>query len=288
MHTIENRYRDGVRWQSRTADVDVDVDECDETPVGDLIESARLAPLWLALGWHDIKQRYRRSVVGPFWIAISTLLFLAIMSFLYAALFKQPYSVFLPMATAGLVTWSFISACLTEGARVFIDQSTAIKQLPLPLPVHVFRLLWLQFVIMLHNAVVIVLIGFLTGQAPDHSIVLILPAMALLLINLGWMALFLGVVSARYRDVPIIVGALMPIMFLATPIFWTRDLLSGDRSWIVEYNPIANMIEVVRGPVLGTAPPSTAWLACILTAVVGWTVTIAIYGRCRYRIASWV
>ena len=151
-----------------------------------------------------------------------------------------------------------------------------------------FRLLWLQFVIMLHNAVVIVLIGFLTGQAPDHSIVLILPAMALLLINLGWMALFLGVVSARYRDVPIIVGALMPIMFLATPIFWTRDLLSGDRSWIVEYNPIANMIEVVRGPVLGTAPPSTAWLACILTAVVGWTVTIAIYGRCRYRIASWV
>ena len=67
MHTIENRYKDGVLWQSRTADVDMDVDEYDETPVGDLIESARLAPLWLALGWHDIKQRYRRSVVGPFW-----------------------------------------------------------------------------------------------------------------------------------------------------------------------------------------------------------------------------
>jgi ABC-type polysaccharide/polyol phosphate export permease len=286
VHTIENRYGDGVLWQSPTADLDADEDN--ETPVGDLIESARLAPLWLALGWHDIKQRYRRSVVGPFWITISTLLFLAVMSFLYAALFKQPYSVFLPMATAGLVTGGFISGCLTEGARVFIDQSTAIKQLPLPLPVHVFRLLWLQFVVMLHNAVVIVPISFFMGQAPNHNIILILPALALLLINLCWMALLLGIISARYRDVPIIVGALMPIMFLATPIFWTRDLLPGDRSWVVEFNPIANMIEVVRGPVLGTAPPSTAWIACILAAILGWTVTITVYGRCRHRIASWV
>ena len=151
-----------------------------------------------------------------------------------------------------------------------------------------FRLLWLQFVIMLHNAVVIVPISFFTGQAPNHNIILILPALALLLINLCWMALLLGIISARYRDVPIIVGALMPIMFLATPIFWTRDLLPGDRSWVVEFNPIANMIEVVRGPVLGTAPPSTAWIACILAAILGWTVTITVYGRCRHRIASWV
>lgn len=142
--------------------------------------------------------------------------------------------------------------------------------------------------IMLHNSAVIVLVAIFIGAAPNLNIILVLPAIALLLINLCWMALLLGIISARYRDVPIIVGTLMPIMFLATPIFWTRDLLPGDRSWVVEFNPIANMIEVVRGPVLGTAPPPTAWLACILAATVGWTTTMAVYGRCRYRIALWV
>src|ERR1700691_5917329 len=113
-----------------------------ETLVDDLIESGRLSGLWLTLGWHDIKQRYRRSVIGPFWITIATLVFVVIMTFLYSALFNESFTAFMPFAAAGLVAWGLISACLTEGTRVFIDQSAAIKQLPLPLPVHVLRMLW--------------------------------------------------------------------------------------------------------------------------------------------------
>jgi ABC-type polysaccharide/polyol phosphate export permease len=29
-------------------------------------------PIWNMLAWQDIKQRYRRSVIGPFWLTIST------------------------------------------------------------------------------------------------------------------------------------------------------------------------------------------------------------------------
>src|SRR5262249_35602544 len=38
----------------------------------DLIDGFRRRELWLHLGWQDIKQRYRRSVLGPFWITIAT------------------------------------------------------------------------------------------------------------------------------------------------------------------------------------------------------------------------
>ena len=38
----------------------------------DLIEGARQRELWFKLGVQDIKQRYRRSVLGPFWITIVT------------------------------------------------------------------------------------------------------------------------------------------------------------------------------------------------------------------------
>ena len=39
---------------------------------GDLVDGFRRHELWLHLGWQDIKQRYRRSVLGPFWITIAT------------------------------------------------------------------------------------------------------------------------------------------------------------------------------------------------------------------------
>jgi ABC-2 type transport system permease protein len=39
---------------------------------GDLTDGFGKRELWLHLGWQDIKQRYRRSVLGPFWITIAT------------------------------------------------------------------------------------------------------------------------------------------------------------------------------------------------------------------------
>ena len=39
---------------------------------GDLRTGFSQRELWLHLGWQDIKQRYRRSVIGPFWITIAT------------------------------------------------------------------------------------------------------------------------------------------------------------------------------------------------------------------------
>mgnify|MGYP006151529417 CR=1 FL=1 len=38
----------------------------------DIWVGLRNTHVWSALGWHDIRQRYRRSVLGPFWIVIAT------------------------------------------------------------------------------------------------------------------------------------------------------------------------------------------------------------------------
>jgi ABC-type polysaccharide/polyol phosphate export permease len=259
-----------------------------EALIADLIASGSLAELWLTLGWHDIRQRYRRSVIGPFWITLATLIFVGLMTFLYSTLFNESFVSFLPSAAAGLVTWGLISACLTDGTRVFIDQSAAIKQLPLPLPVHVLRMLWQQFIIMLHNGAAIVLVLAVTRQAPSLNTILVVPGMALILVNLCWMAMLLGIIAARYRDVPIIVSSLMPVVFLVTPIFWKPNMLPAGRAWVVSLNPVANLLEVVRAPILGIAPNLSVWLACMALAIAGWAMTAALYGQCRNRIALWV
>ena len=54
---------------------------------GDLVDGYRRRELWLHLGWQDIKQRYRRSVLGPFWITIATGTTAVAMGGLYSKLF---------------------------------------------------------------------------------------------------------------------------------------------------------------------------------------------------------
>ena len=62
---------------------------------GDLRQGWRQRPLWGYLGWQDIKQRYRRSVLGPLWISISMGVVATAMGILYGTLFNEPLETFL-------------------------------------------------------------------------------------------------------------------------------------------------------------------------------------------------
>src|ERR1700760_2653627 len=109
---------------------------------GDLVDGFRRRELWLHLGWQDIKQRYRRSVLGPFWITIATGTTAVAMGGLYSKLFHLDLAVHLPYVTLGLIIWNLINASILEGADVFVANEGLIKQLPTPLSVHVYRLGW--------------------------------------------------------------------------------------------------------------------------------------------------
>ncbi len=131
--------------------------------IHDVVEGLKRVSLWAFLGWNDVRQRYRRSTLGPFWITLATTIFIGVMTFVYSGLFNQKIDTFLPFVASGLVIWAMISTCLIEGVNVFITSSPVIKQVPGPLPVHVFRLMWQQVIYFLHNALVLVLVTIFTS-----------------------------------------------------------------------------------------------------------------------------
>ena len=94
----------------------------------DLVDGWKSDQLWLQLGWQDIKQRYRRSTLGPFWITIATGVMAVALGLLYSLLFKEELSYFLPHVTLGLILWGFIAGCIQDGAQVFIANEGLIKQ----------------------------------------------------------------------------------------------------------------------------------------------------------------
>ncbi|MDX8143955.1 ABC transporter permease [Lentzea sp. BCCO 10_0061] len=268
--------------------------------------------LWGHLGWQDIKQRYRRSVIGPLWITISMGTTALALGLLYSVLFDTNVPTFLPYVTVGFIVWNFILGCITEGTDVFIANEGLIKHLPAPITVHVMRMVWRQVLFLLHNLAVyaIVLAIFFTSLnhqytisegGPVHpglswTIVLAIPGFALLAINAVWVALAFGVISTRFRDIPPVVTSFINLVFFMTPIVWDAGVLQkvtggGSNDWrilIAELNPVYHFVEVVRAPLLGHEVDWHHWAIVGGFTVVGWALAMVILRNYRARVSYWV
>jgi ABC-2 type transport system permease protein len=259
----------------------------------DLVGGWRQRELWAHLAWQDIRQRYRRSVLGPIWITISMAVTAVALGILYAGLFGNDLSVQLPYILVGFIVWTFISGCISEGSDVFIDNEGLIKQLPAPLSVHVYRLIWRQILFFAHNLIVYAVMFVIFPQSLDWRSLTVFPALLLLAVNGAWVALLFGIVTTRFRDLAPITQSLVQLLFFLTPIVWIyEDLLSNpavaERARLVEFNPLLHFIEIVRQPMLGQEQHLRHWIVVAVITVAGWALTLVVLRRYRSRVAYWV
>jgi len=262
---------------------------------GDLRQGWRQRSLWGYLGWQDIKQRYRRSVLGPLWISISMGVLATGLGILYAALFNADYEKFLPYVATGLLIWNFISGCILEGSEVFISNEGLIKFLPAPLSLHVFRLIWRQTLFFLHNLVIWLILILLFPQPISWTLVLAVPAFALLMVNGFWIAILSGIIATRFRDIPPIIASVVQLVFYMTPIVWDYNTLANnpnphvaERAQLAELNPVMHFLEIVREPMLGEEIFWRHWIVAGAITVVGWAAALLVLRNYRSRVAYWV
>ena len=254
----------------------------------DIVEGARVTHLWGRLGWQDIRRRYRRSTLGPFWITISMGLLIAVLGTLYGGLFKVDGSNYVPYLTLGFVTWTLVNGLITDGCTAFVSASNIIQQARLPLSVHVYRVVWRNLLIFFHNAVIFVVVAIVFSVWPGWTGLLAIPGMVLLCVNGVWGGMLLGAFAARFRDVPPIIASIVRIAFFVTPIIWMPELLPNRAVLPMNLNPFFHVLEVVRAPLLGEVPSAVSWLAMIGMTFTGAAATFAIYVRYRWRIAYWI
>ena len=261
---------------------------------GDLADGLKASELWLLLGWQDIKQRYRRSVLGPLWITIATGVTAVAMGLLYSQLFNEDIKTFLPYVLLGFIFWGFIEGSILEGSEVFAKNDGLIKQIPAPLSVHVYRLTWRQFIIFLHNIVIYIAILIIFPQPINWTVVLIIPAMALFILNSVWVGLVFGTLTTRFRDIGQLLTTAVRLVFFMTPIIWSTNSLhkvaggSSSRARIVELNPMYHYLEITRGPLLGQPVAFYHWLIVIGCTIVGWLFALAVMRNYRARVSYWV
>ena len=136
--------------------------------------------LWLATGWYDVQKRYRRSVLGPFWITISLAVFIAALSFLYGPLLGREIVDYTPFLAFGLIAWTLISQIVAEGCTVFVANGHIIRQMKAPLSIYIFGMIWRNMLIFVHNMALYVLIALVFALYPTWATLLVVPALLLI------------------------------------------------------------------------------------------------------------
>ncbi|MGV8875826.1 MAG: ABC transporter permease [Rhodococcus sp. (in: high G+C Gram-positive bacteria)] len=263
---------------------------------GDLRTGFAQRELWLHLGWQDIKQRYRRSVIGPFWITIATGVQAIAMGLLYSVLLNIDLREFLPHVTVGLIVWNLISAAILEGGDVFVANEGLIKQLPSALSVHVYRLVWRQLLLLGHNMLIyVVIIAIFWPPGGLHwTVIFAIPALVLILLNAVWVSILFGIIATRYRDIAPILGSFVTLMFFMTPIVWTTSGLqsmggeAANRAKLVEINPLFHYLDIIRAPLIGEDQQAYHWYIVLAFTVVGWALAILALKKYRARVPYWV
>lgn len=242
---------------------------------------------WLHLGWMEIKQRYRRSVIGPWWISLSMLIFIVMMGIVFSRLFHQSYREYIPFFTAGYLFWIFISTSVLEATEIFKSNGGFIKQINLPLHVYVFKHLVRQVICLLHNCVVYLLVCVFFQFNPGITFLFVIPGFLLLLINVYWVSLLIAFICVRYRDMIPIITTCIQIAFLVTPISWMPKLLDHYPAILI-YNPLVYLLDIVRSPLLGTLPSNLSLIIASSMAISGSVLSLFVFSRIRSRIAFWV
>src|ERR1700681_2182854 len=99
----------------------------------DVIGGASNVEIWGRLGWQEVKRRYRRTVLGPFWSTLSLAIFIFSLGFVWANLWGQDPATYLPFLCGGLLAWTLVASIIGEGCQVFSSAEGLLKQLTISL-----------------------------------------------------------------------------------------------------------------------------------------------------------
>lgn len=257
--------------------------------LSDVLDALKQRHICYYMAMADIKRRYRRTLLGPFWTTLSLAVFIASMSLLFSQLWGTDIATFLPFFSSGYICWIFISSIITESCTAFIVVEGLLKQVKLPFSIFASLIVVRNLLVLAHHAIVYIFIALLFSIPINMNTLLVIPALLLLSLTGFWVSLFMGTICARYRDLQQVVNSLLQISMFVTPIFWPTTQLAGRKVLkFLNFNPLYHYVSIIRMPLLGEMPSLISWLVVIGVTLMGGFLTFLFFARQRRKLIFWL
>jgi len=208
----------------------------------------------------DVITLYKQTILGPLWYLIQPLFTSVIFTLVFnniAGIQTGGIPPFL-FNLVGITTWNYFKECLTATSDTFKKNEQIFGKVYFPriiMPMSIIISNLLKFGIQLIILIVFYLYFMITGFDMRPSIYICL--LPVLIAFMGLLGLGLGMIISsmvtKYRDLTFLVSFGVQLLMYMSAVMYPIDLMKDklkEYSWIVDYNPMAHIIEMGRFMIL--------------------------------------
>ena len=254
----------------------------------DLVGGLRHWRVWHLLGVRELRHRYARSKLGQLWLMLSTGSMIGVLGGVWSLLWNQPLQDIMPFFGASLILWTYLSQVLTDCTAAFVTHGNLYRNQKMHFSVSIYALIYKNTLMLVHSLIIIVVLVVGFGVPINWYLLQIIPALVLTWIGLMWLGYLVAMTCVRYRDIIQVITTWLMVVFFVTPIMWKPDFLPPKYSLIIDLNPMAQFLELLRNPFMGQPVSTYAWVVTAIIAVPGMMLALPIIGRYQRRVIFWM
>ena len=209
-----------------------------------LLDAVRIAA---ALAWSDMRHRYVRSLLGPFWMSIQMAIMVAVLGSVIGHLSNTSAVARLPMLALSLTAWTFLNGVVLDATTALQNSASLIKDRALPPIIFLLQCSFRQALFALHNACVPLLLWLVLTPRDIAGAAMAVPGLVLFIVCTLGLSLVLGAMATRFRDLKPIIESTLTLAFLSSPIIWSAEMINQG-STVMRLNPLTHLFAVWREP----------------------------------------
>lgn len=265
-------------------------------PLKSVIEASKL--IWrhrgilIATTRAEIQKKYAGSYFGLLWAILYPACFLAMYSFLYLVVLQirlPEFSQFgfVLFVFSGLVPYLAFSEVATSSTVVIKQNIHLIKNVMLPIDLVPVRIVAMALVSQAISLAMLMALLLASGElAASFPLVLLAVAIqTVFLLGLAWLLAALGVLLP---DLSNFVNLLTLFLLFVSPIGYKPEMVPEHAYWVLQVNPMAYMIDIVRSALLtGYAVSPWRWLAAALIAGATFLLGLSFFRRFKMFIVDY-
>ena len=96
--------------------------------ISEHLEAFRKSGAWWVLAKNEVRQKYRRTLLGPNWLTLTTVVQIACLGPVYSKLFNQPIESYILYISIGITIWSLIVSTTTDFATLYVHRRVHTKR----------------------------------------------------------------------------------------------------------------------------------------------------------------
>ena len=190
----------------------------------------------------EIRGKYKGSFLGILWSFVNPLLSVLVYAIVFPLILKSSQDNYVTFLIVGILPWTWFVTTVNQGTFCILANAGIIKKVYFPreiLPISVVTSGMVNFLI----SCLIIFVFLIVGGIGFSPYILLLPFIIIVQYVLSLGIIFItSAIDVYIRDAEYIINFFVNMLFYATPILYSSEIIPEKMRWIVDINPMAIII----------------------------------------------